>query len=48
MRRIQVITEQWREGCYVIDFKVGQNFGEPQGSEMAPSRITALISNTDQ
>src|SRR5882724_10104342 len=27
-----VITEQWREGGYVIDFKVGQSFGEPQGS----------------
>ena len=25
-----VITEQWREGGYVIDFKVGQSFGEPQ------------------
>ncbi len=24
-----VITEQWREGGYVIDFKVGQSFGEP-------------------
>jgi hypothetical protein len=24
-----VITEQWREGGYVIDFKVGQTFGEP-------------------
>jgi hypothetical protein len=22
--------EQWREGGYVIDFKVGQSFGEPQ------------------
>jgi hypothetical protein len=26
-----VITEQWPEGGYVIDFKVGQSFGEPQG-----------------
>jgi len=26
-----VIKEQWREGGYVIDFKVGQSFGEPQG-----------------
>jgi hypothetical protein len=25
-----VVTEQWREGGYVIDFKVGQSFGEPQ------------------
>src|SRR6266436_10403325 len=25
-----VISEQWREGGYVIDFKVGQSFGEPQ------------------
>ena len=25
-----VITEQWQEGGSVIDFKVGQNFGEPQ------------------
>jgi len=25
-----VITEQRREGGYVIDFKVGQSFGEPQ------------------
>ncbi|MCU1316184.1 MAG: hypothetical protein JWN63_1506 [Candidatus Acidoferrum typicum] len=24
------MAEQWREGCYVIDFKVGQSFGEPQ------------------
>jgi hypothetical protein len=23
-----VITEQWREGGYVIDFKVGQSFGD--------------------
>jgi len=22
--------ERWREGGYVIDFKVGQSFGEPQ------------------
>ena len=29
---LAVITEQWREGgnC-VIDFAVGQSFGEPQG-----------------
>jgi hypothetical protein len=25
-----VITEHWREGGYVIDFKVGQSFGESQ------------------
>jgi len=24
------ITEQWREGGYVIDFKAGPSLGEPQ------------------
>jgi hypothetical protein len=27
------MTEQWRKGGYVIDFKVGQSFGEPQAME---------------
>jgi hypothetical protein len=26
------VREQWRECGYVIDFKVGQSFGEPQAS----------------
>ncbi len=37
-----VITEQWREGGYVIDFKVGQSFGEPQeekGRDVAPISV---------
>src|SRR6266481_6700046 len=37
-----VITEQWRGGCYVIDFKVGQSFGEPQGLELDCSRSYVL------
>jgi hypothetical protein len=32
------MTEQWREGGYVIDFKVGQSFGEPQARQIAKKR----------
>ena len=35
-------NEQWREGGYVIDFKVGQSFGEPHGQQRTNRKKTAL------
>jgi hypothetical protein len=38
-----VITEQWREGGYVIDFKVRQSFGEPQAMKSGRLLTDSLL-----
>jgi hypothetical protein len=43
----QVITEQWREGgSYVIDFAVGQSFGEPHPPELDSHPPTDSLRST--
>jgi hypothetical protein len=38
---------QWREGGYVIDCKVGQNFGEPQLSFTPLTMLQAFAQAVD-
>src|SRR5258708_30040446 len=49
-RRIEpwlgVITEQWRQAGYLTDFKVCQNFGEPQPKHSRSANSTQSLGLT--